>query len=269
MKIRTKIGIIGLGVVGSACKYGFEKLGHIVRIHDIKLDTSIRDVLDTDICYITVPSPEKDDGSCDTSIVEQVIKELVDVGYPTSSVIAIKSTVEPGTTEKLNNTYDHVICFVPEFLRERAAITDFTEEHDICVMGTNSALGVMRIKESHGKYPKQFMQVTPTEAELVKYFNNVHNATLVTLANSFYEVCKRCGANYTKIKEAVVRRGHIADLYLDCNENFRGFGGVCLPKDTRAMAALCKRLGVDVDFFQYLIDENNKYKVTVFDGMRK
>ena len=73
-----KIGIIGLGVIGSACKYGFEKLGHNVIGHDIRLETKIEDVLDADICYVCVPTPSREDGSCDVSIVEKVVNELND-----------------------------------------------------------------------------------------------------------------------------------------------------------------------------------------------
>jgi UDP-glucose 6-dehydrogenase len=71
-----KIGIVGLGIIGSACKFGFEKLGHKVYAHDIQLDTKLEDLLNTSITYICVPTPSKEDGSCDTSIVESVINDL-------------------------------------------------------------------------------------------------------------------------------------------------------------------------------------------------
>ena len=83
-----------------------------------------------------------------------------------------------------------------------------------------------------------------------------------------YEVCNSLGVDYSKVKDAVVNREHITDIYLDCNENFRGFGGVCLPKDTKALDYLAKQHGLNVDFFDMLIKENNKYKTTVFEGMR-
>jgi len=111
--------------------------------------------------------------------------------------------------------------------------------------------------------------VTRTEAELVKYYNNIYNATLIILANSFYEVCEELGASYTDVKNSLVLRDHINDSYLQCNDNFRGFGGVCLPKDTLAIARLVKKLGLDIDFFETILKENSKYKITVYDGMRK
>ena len=98
-----KIGIVGLGVVGAACKDGFEKLGHKVYGHDIKLYTSINDVLDTEVCYICVPTPSNEDGSCDISIVEDIVSQLNNLDY--DGVVAIKSTVEPGTNKTFRNKY--------------------------------------------------------------------------------------------------------------------------------------------------------------------
>jgi len=92
---------------------------------------------------------------------------------------------------------------------------------------------------------------------------------LITFANSFYEVCKASNVDYSNIKDTIVNRENILDKYLDCNENLRGFGGMCLPKDTTAIAALVKQLNLDIEFFDMILSENEKYKTTVFNGMRK
>jgi len=262
-----KIGIIGLGIVGSAIKYGFAKLGHEVLEHDVRLGTSISAVLPSEIVFICVPSPSAPSGECDTSIVEEVVRDLCDAGY--SGVIAVKSTVTPGTTRTLIARHrNERICFVPEFLRERCAVADFVEKHDLCVIGTEHAEVFAKVRAAHGKLPKQVVQLAPTEAELVKYFNNIYNATLVVFANSMYEVCKAVGADYSAVKDAVVQREHINDIYLDCNESFRGFGGMCLPKDTKAIAHLAAKLGTRTEFFSHLLSENAKFKTTVLPGMR-
>ena len=261
------IGIVGLGVVGGAIKYGFEKLGHEVAVHDIKLGTSLEDVLRTEICYVCVPTPSVEDGRCDVSIVEEVVGELKHWDY--EGIIAIKSTVEPGVTNRLALTYHTTkICFVPEFLRERCAIADFIENHDLCVIGTDSDEVYEAVKQSHGKYPAAFVKLPPTEAEFVKYMNNIYNATLITLANSIYELCKLYKADYSKVKAAIVQRRHIYDMYLDCNEIFRGFGGPCLPKDLKALKYVAESNGTGVEFFSEILKENSKYKATCFDGMR-
>lgn len=260
------IGIIGVGIVGSACKFGFEILGHSVYIHDIKLDTSIDDVLQTDIVFVCVPTPSKEDGSCDTKIVYEVISQLKDKNY--IGIVAIKSTVEPGTTVKLQESFGMKnICFVPEFLRERCAIVDFTENHDICIIGTKNEEIYELVKKCHGNFPREFIKLTEEEAEFCKYFNNIYNATTIIFANSFYEACKLKNVNYTNVKNAIIKRNHINSNYLECNENFRGFGGVCLPKDTKAIANLMKN--TNIRFFDNLIEENKKYKTTVFKGMRE
>ena len=261
-----KIGVIGSeGVVGGACKFGFELLGHDVKVHDILLGTSIEDILNTEVAFVCVPTPSSEDGSCDVSIVEAVVRELKDKNY--SGVVAIKSTVVPGTCDSLAEETGLDICFVPEFLRERCAITDFTEHHDVCIIGTANRHVYNSVMTCHGHYPSKFVMLTPREAEFCKYFNNVYNATLITFANSFFEVCKANGVNYTKVKNAVVNREHIKPNYLECNANFRGFGGMCLPKDVAAIAKLAEE--TDVDFFEALLKENAKYKITVYKGMRK
>lgn len=261
------IGIVGLGVVGNACKGGFEKLGHAVKVHDIKLDTAIEAVKDTEIVFLCVPTPSKEDGSCDTYQVESVINELSHIYY--TGVICIKSTVTPGTTNKMIKMYRNRafrFAMVPEFLRERYALSDFTEHHDLLVIGTPFKETFDIIKEAHGNFPKVTIWASPLEAELVKYFNNTYNATLITFANSFYEVCKHYKVDYSRIKNIMVNRNHIVDMYLECNDNFRGFAGVCLPKDTKEIASVAKKVGVD--FFNHLLTENAKYKRTVQEGMR-
>jgi len=263
-----KISVLGLGVVGNAVYTGFLQLGHTMSFYDPAKDSKFEDVLETEICFICVPTPPNDDGFCDTTIVEQSIKNLQDNNY--DGIVVVKSTVVPGTTESLAKKYqDLKIAFVPEFLRERCAVVDFIENHDLCVIGTDSDECYNKIKEAHGSYPRNFKKLSRTEAELVKYYNNIYNATLVTLANSFYEVCKNLNASYTNVKNSLVLRDHINDSYLQCNENFRGFGGVCLPKDTLAIAKLVEKSNIDVQFFDTILKENKKYKVTVYDGMRK
>lgn len=262
------IGIVGLGVVGSACKGGFEKLGHVVKVHDIKLGTTIEAVKDTELVFLCVPTPSAADGSCDTSIVRSVVGELAHLKEGAyQGVICVKSTVAPGTTDNLIALYPGMrFAMTPEFLRERYALADFTENHDLCVIGTHNDNDFWIIKAAHRNFPKKAVQMTPLEAELVKYFNNTYNATLITFANSFYEVCKHYGIDYTHIKNAMINRDHIVDMYLECNDNFRGFAGVCLPKDTKEIAAVARKIGVD--FFDHLLTENAKYKRTVQEGMR-
>jgi len=132
-----KIGVVGIGIVGSAVHEGLRRLDHDMKAHDIKYDgSSIKNVLETEVCFVCVPTPSQENGECNTDIVELVVDDLSDCDY--KGIVAIKSTVTPGTINKFSKTYPNLeLCFVPEFLRERCAIADFIDNHDLCAIGTN------------------------------------------------------------------------------------------------------------------------------------
>lgn len=267
-EFKMDIGIVGLGVVGTACKNGFEKIGHIVKYHDVKFYTNIEDVLDTEVCFVSVPTPSNEDGSCDISIVEEVVGQLNDLKY--KGVLAIKSTVEPGTNKEFREKYKNLrLYFVPEFLRERCATEDFIYNHNILVIGAEDEDAFNTIKEAHGDLPVHTVKVNPLEAELVKYFSNNYKALRITFANSFYKLCQELGANYDVVKDAFLFHGVGEGHYLNVNKEFGGFGGTCLPKDTKGLAFLIEKLGLDLNIFKTVVEENDKFIVKVPEGMRK
>lgn len=261
------IGIIGLGVVGSANKRGFELLGHRVAVHDIDLQTQIKDVLHTDCTFICVPTPSRDGGECDTDTVECVIDELDALNY--QGVIAIRSSTVPGFTQRMIEHYSlRQICFVPEFVRERCAVHDFTQQHEVLAVGTTDPNIYDTVVKAHGTYPRHKVQLTPTEAEILKYYHNLYAATRVTFANAFYEICQKLDSDYTKIKDTYIKTGRAGPMYLDVNHELRGFGGQCLPKDTRAIVNLMDKLSIDLQLFKTVDADNSKIKTTIFNGMR-
>lgn len=262
-----KIGIIGLGMVGKTLRHGFERIGHDVIPYDIKMpETVLADILSTDLTFISVPTPSTPDGFCDTSIVEQVVGQVYDLGY--KGLLVIKSTVEPGTTDRLAKQYPALrLAFCPEFLREKASYTDFVEQHDICVIGAYHDADFELIKKAHDPLPHNYAQVTPLEGEFSKYFLNVFNALRIVYANQFYDVCVAAGADYQKVKNAITKHRAVPPVYLDCTEKFRGFGGACLPKDTSAFAKYAnKMIGNEnqLSLFEGIVDINKRYKTTVF-----
>lgn len=261
------VGIVGIGVVGSANKAGFEKLGHNVLVHDIKLGTTISDVLDTECVFVCVPTPSKSNGDCNTDIVESVIEELSKAEY--KGVVAIRSSTVPGFTRLMSEQYKNLqICFVPEFVRERCAEHDFINEHELLAIGTKDNYVFDLIKNVHGHFPKNVVHLSQTEAEILKYYLNLYAATRVTFANVFYEICESLDADYKRIKDAYILTGRAGDMYLDVSEDLRGYGGVCLPKDTRAIINLIKKLDLDLQFFDTVDSDNSKFKTTIFNGMR-
>lgn len=260
------IGIVGVGVVGGACLKGFELLGHDIRCHDPRLDTSLADVKDCDVVYICVPTPSSADGSCDLSIVRETMRGLEDLNY--QGLVALKSTSVPGTTEQLASETSLKICFVPEFLREWCAVEDFVTNHELLVVGCYEQWMFDLISSSHGYFPKNRVMLTPTEAEILKYYSNVYNALRVVFANTMYELCSKLDADYDRIKDAYLLRGQSSPHYLTVNDSLRGYGGACLPKDTKALDALVKELGLDLKLFETIDRDNQKFKSTVLPGMR-
>jgi UDPglucose 6-dehydrogenase len=200
-----------------------------------------------------VPTPTVDD-RCDSSAVENVIEDLAAVHY--TGLVVIKSTVLPGTTDSLRDRHGLRLAFCPEFLRERAAFSDFVEDHHVCIGGVYDRKDFTLIREAHGSLPNWFVQLTPTEAELAKYFGNVFNALRIVFACQFYDVCQKMGADYTAIKSAMLNRHNIGDYYLDANAQLRGFGGSCLPKDTAAFASFVASLGLNAPLFKTIVDIN-------------
>lgn len=261
-----KVGIIGIGFVGKAVRHGLTRIGHDVIPYDIKMpETSLHDVLSADVVFVCVPTPSAEDGTCNVSIVEKVVGELADAHY--RGLVTIKSTVEPGTTDRLSKKYPQLrLSFCPEFLRERAMYVDFVENHDVCIIGAYTDEDAELLRAVHDPLPKAHAFVSPREAELAKYFMNVFNALRIVFANQFYDVCKATGADYKKVKNAITKHRAVQDIYLDCNENYRGFGGSCLPKDTLAFAQYVNKvLGTEsgLSIFEGIVEINRRYKITI------
>jgi UDPglucose 6-dehydrogenase len=255
-----KIGIVGKGTVGSAVFEGLEYLGHTMTFFDPKHEGStLNDVLDTDVVFISVPTEQSANGDCDTTIVDRVVGELATANY--CGLVAIKSTVIPGTTDRLQRQYPALrMSMVPEFLRAKHALSDFVDNHDLLVVGTYTKEDADLVVELHGSFPAAVARVTPTEAEVIKYFNNVHHAMSVTFANITYDVCEQLGANYINVYKAITKRECFNPAYLMANKNMRGYGGHCLPKDTSAWNNLIKNLGLPYSMIQSVIDDNEKVK---------
>jgi UDPglucose 6-dehydrogenase len=253
-----KLGVIGLGTVGSAVYESFITIGHDVKYFDTKYDdSSLNNVLDTEAVFVCVPTGMNSvDGSCDTSIVEYVISELDQNHY--TGVIVIKSTVIPGTTKRLIKEYPdlNIVCS-PEFLRAKTALSDFLYNQDVLVIGTNDKNVYDFVKSLHNRICTNVKMVSPTEAEIIKYFNNVHHAVHVVFANMMYDTCKSLGCDYENVYDAIGERNCINTSYLNCNENLREFGGECLPKDISAWDKLIKDLDVNYSFIQSVINDND------------
>ena len=253
-----KLGLLGKGTVGSAVYEGLKSIGHNMSFYDPSHpETKFEDILDTECVFICVPTDQADNGECDVSIVNSVVAKLNEVGY--KGLVAIKSTVVPGTSARLQEEYPSLrMASVPEFLRAKTALADFVYNHDVLVIGTFNESDANLVEEIHGSLPKSVSKISPTEAEIIKYFNNVHHSVSIIFANIAYEVCKRLGVNYNNVYETIIKRECFNPAYLKCNDNMRGFGGHCLPKDTSAWNNLIKNLGLEFELIQAALNDNKR-----------
>lgn len=251
-----KIGLLGRGTVGKAVYEGLNHLGHQMSFYDPSYEESkFEDILDTECVFICVPTNQAANGDCDTSIVEKTVEDLAKSKY--QGLVAIKSTVVPGTNDMLANKHPGLrMCSVPEFLRAKSALADFMYNHDLLIIGSHRDEDFALIEKIHGNLPKNVSRVKPVEAEIVKYFNNVNHSVQIIFANIAYEVCRKLGADYNEVYNAIIKRDCFNPAYLMCNDNLRGFGGHCLPKDTSAWNNLVKSLGLPFNMIEAVIKDN-------------
>lgn len=257
-----KIGIIGKGTVGTAVWDGLRQIGHDLTSYDIRdANSSMASVCLAEIIFVCVPTNSMDTGACDISQVSKVMQELDAMRY--TGIVAVKSTVLPGTTQSLISRYpDLTLAFVPEFLRAKSALNDFMDQHDVLIVGCHDQLVYDKIVASHGPIPHHSIRVTPDEAEMTKYFSNLYNAMRITFANSMFEMCQALDIDYQPVLAAVTNRSQIGQEYLRCSATFRGFGGHCLPKDAAAFDRLRQDLGLDhVTLFRSMIEDNIQHNL--------
>jgi UDPglucose 6-dehydrogenase len=260
------LGVIGLGVVGSAYKKGLQKWGHKVIGYDIKFKSEFSNILETSVIFLCVPSPSRANGSANTSIIESVLNKLNDCKY--KNLVVICSTVPPGFTNRMQRKYKKIkICCVPELLRERLSFKDFVNNR-VVVVGVDNNYKFKIVKKC---FPKKFelKKFSFEEAEIFKYLNNSLAALRVVYANIFYELCQKYKSNYKKIKDAYIQTGKINDLYLNVSSKLRGYAGVCLPKDVKALEKVLREKKLNFKLISAINQDNLIFKKTVFPGMRK
>lgn len=242
--IKRKCGIIGLGMVGSAVQRYFDKKeNYQVFVYDKgKNIGSMDDVNQADFIYVCVPTPFKD-GKCDTSIVEEVLGQLTD-----DKVVVLKSTVIPGTTERLQNQFPNLkILFNPEFLTEQTSDQDMSFPDRQIIGFTEKSYGVA--KEIIQQLPlAPFERMIPaTEAEIIKYFGNSLFAIKVAFCNQIYDLCKKLRADYDIVMDGTAADKRIGRTHMKIkHKGYRGYGGKCLPKDTKALLTFAKNLGIQL-----------------------
>jgi len=242
----TKVGVVGVGMVGGAMQRYFEKKqGLELFLYDKgKGLGSIEDINKAEIVFICVPTPYLKDGKgFDLSFVEETLSWLIG-----DKVVVIKSTVLPGTTEMLQKKYPQFkVLMNPEFLTEETADQDMRyPDRQIVGYTEQSHMVAGDVMQLLPLAP--FERILPsTEAEMVKYFGNTWFSVKVSFANQMYDLCQKLGVDYDRMVEGAAADKRIGRTHLNIfHKGARGYGGKCLPKDTKALIQLADSLGVDL-----------------------
>ena len=265
-----KIGIVGCGFVGTAVKSNLQHLFD-VRVYDVddsKRHPEIKSTAElakwADVIFVSVPTlPKIDDTalyySCDTSIVESVVKEATESNP--NCIVAVKSTIPPGTTDTLHLKYSGRIVFNPEFLTEKNAEKDF-REHSPIIIGSSSEEDGKVVESIYRKMIKndniEILHLTRKEAEMIKYVANCFLATKVIFANQIFELCSKLQIDYDSIKNCLVKDKRLGKTHWSVPgpDGYLGYGGSCFPKDTMALAAHARNNGICLSLLEKAVQIN-------------
>jgi nucleotide sugar dehydrogenase len=229
------IGFIGQGYIGKNYADDFERRGFTVVRYALEepYRNNKEKIKDCDIVFIAVPTPTTPEGF-DSSIIEKAL-QLVGSG----KIAVIKSTVLPGTTSSLQQTYPGITVLVsPEFLSEATAAQDAAHpSQNIIGMSVKDTQHEQAADTVHKVLPRAPHTLTTTseEAELFKYAHNLNGYFQVMLSNVLYDAADALGASWRKIQEAIEGDPLISNRYAKpMHKTGRGAGGHCFIKDFAA-----------------------------------
>ena len=269
-----KLGIIGQGFVGSAIKQGLKNYykTYTYDLDEEKCNSTHQEVCyKSDIIFVCVPTPMRKSGECDTrileSVVEKINKEVLNDKNRNRPILVIKSTVPPGTTDRLNQLANFCdVCFSPEFLTEANSFEDFKNQTRI-IIGGNPAINCRAARKVKSMFRKPFptipIVVTKYEtAEMVKYFTNCFLASKVTFANEMYQICEKSEIDYDKVLEYVLYDTRFGKTHMSVPgpDGDFGFGGHCFPKDLNALIHFSDSMKVDCSVLKTVRDKNEEVR---------
>lgn len=202
------------------------------------------------VVMVAVGTPSSDDGRVDLGAFDAVMEDIAaHVGGP--CVVCIKSTVPVGTADRVQAQFerrgrrDLSVVSAPEFLAEGSAITDFLEP-DRVVVGTRDDEAGKVMRRLYAPLLRRGVSLHLTDcrsAEMSKYASNAMLAARLSMINEIARMCQAMGADIDVVRRIVGDDSRIGAHYLHPG---LGWGGSCLPKDVRALAAMGAQCGIDL-----------------------
>lgn len=240
------------------CGYGFVGMAHALSLqpyhktHIYDPMKGYKDWVDCGAVIIAVSTPENKDGSCCMNNVYEVIERVKD-----DVPILIKSTISLEGWELINRSYpDRQITFSPEYLRAEHAMEDFKCQVSVSIGGgdTNfwsdllSALGIPVVIHK------------PELLILTKYFRNSYLAMKVAFFNQIYDMAEAANINPHELLQSVSDDPRIGKSHTYVNDDERGYGGHCFPKDVSALLNTAYTKGVDLSILSEAMQYNERLR---------
>lgn len=223
-------------------------------------------VVDAELVFLCVPTPQADDGSVDLSYVEAAARSIAPVLRP-SAIVVNKSTVPVGSAAVVDRIIDRpdvTVVSNPEFLREGSAVSDFLLP-DRVVIGTDSPEAGRRVAALYQSIDAPVLITDPASAETIKYAANAFLATKISFVNAIAAVCEAVGADIVDVVRGIGADRRIGSDFLRPGP---GWGGSCFPKDTRALVSIAEQAGYDFRLLRGVIASNSEQHERMVDKVR-
>jgi len=270
-----KIGIIGVGMVGGPLARFFQEVAGRVRGRDLFLfDTDpVKGYADdpnlADVIFVAVPTPRGEGGAVNLDALAGALGAVRE-----AKIVVIKSTVPPGATEAFQKQYPrHKFLFNPEFLTEAHAWEN-TLHPDRQLVGATAASRdvapsvLALLPPAPIMVPSSAIELSATEAEIIKYAANVFLTRKVTFANAIFDLTAHHAADYEKVRAGIAADSRIGPSHLDVlHHGYRGYGGYCFVKDTDGLIAHLRREGLDQDAVLFEADRAFNESVLASQGL--
>lgn len=234
MSIR-KIGVVGVGCVGSALKKYYEVKGYDVLAYDKDPSRTgvgnIEDLKSCDVIFVSVPTLTLKSGVQDQGPLIDVMRQLSEMNF--KGIVIHKCTVTPGTTHDLKKLFSSLrIVHSPEFLTERNAYEDLCNA-PVTLMSGNE----FDVLEASTIVRFPIFLESYAATEIAKYMHNCFLAIKVSFMNEMFDVCEDSHVLFDEVVAAVKNLGGIGETHLRVPgpDGKRGYGGMCFPKDTQAL----------------------------------
>ena len=219
-------------------------------------ESAVDAVAGAEFVFLCVATPQSADGSADLSYVEAAAKEIGD-SLQSGAIVVNKSTVPVGSAdmvERVIGRSDIGVVSNPEFLREGTAVVDSLNP-DRIVVGANDARAAAKVGELFSSTRAPLIVTDATTSETIKYASNAFLATKLSFVNALAGLCEEVGAD---ARDVLLGLGYDKRIGFEFLRPGPGWGGSCLPKDTRALLHIAGEAGYDFSLLAGAIASNDE-----------